>query len=59
MNNRRWILKARPDGLPGPEHFELREEPLPALADQQFLVKNLYLSCDPAQRSWLASRQAT
>lgn len=54
MNNRRWILKARPDGIPGPEHFELREEPLPALADSQFLVRNLYLSCDPAQRSWLA-----
>src|SRR5205085_2399239 len=32
----------------------LQEEPLPQLADHQMLVRNLYLSCDPAQRSWLA-----
>ena len=54
LNNRKWLLKTRPQGLPGREHFELREEPLPEIGDNQFLVKNLYLSCDPAQRSWLA-----
>ncbi|MFP5304432.1 MAG: NADP-dependent oxidoreductase [Gammaproteobacteria bacterium] len=54
MINRKWILKTRPDGLPGREHFELCEEPLPVPGDSQFLVRNLYLSCDPAQRSWLA-----
>jgi NADPH-dependent curcumin reductase len=52
--NRKWILHARPQGLPKREDFELREEPMPELSDNQFLVKNLYLSCDPAQRSWLA-----
>lgn len=52
--NRRWILRERPLGLPGREHFELREEPLPEPAEGQFLVRNLMLSCDPAQRSWLA-----
>jgi hypothetical protein len=54
MKNRKWILHSRPQGMPKREDFELREEPLPELADNQFLVKNLYLSCDPAQRSWLA-----
>lgn len=52
--NRKWVLRARPQGMPRPEDFELREEPLPELGDNQFLVRNLYLSCDPAQRSWLA-----
>ena len=52
--NRRWVLQHRPQGMPKRTDFVLREEPLPELADDQFLVKNLYLSCDPAQRSWLA-----
>lgn len=52
--NRRWVLRSRPRGMPRREDFELREEPLPPVADGQFLVRNLYLSCDPAQRSWLA-----
>ncbi|HVT36124.1 MAG TPA: NADP-dependent oxidoreductase [Nevskiaceae bacterium] len=54
LRNRRWVLKTRPLGMPARSDFELREEPLPALADGQFLARNLYLSCDPAQRSWLA-----
>lgn len=54
MRNRKWILQERPQGLPGREHFELIEERLPEPAEGQFLVRNLMLSCDPAQRSWLA-----
>jgi len=53
-HNRKWVLKERPQGLPGREHFELQEEALPQPAEGQFLVRNLMLSCDPAQRSWLA-----
>ena len=52
--NRKWVLRTRPQGMPQSGDFELREEPLPQLQDGQFLVRNLYLSCDPAQRSWLA-----
>jgi NADPH-dependent curcumin reductase len=52
--NRKWVLRSRPQGMPQPADFTLAEEALPALAENQFLVKNLYLSCDPAQRSWLA-----
>ena len=54
MNNRKWVLKDRPQGMPKPGDFALLEESVPELADNQFLVRNLYLSCDPAQRSWLA-----
>ncbi len=52
--NRKWVLRERPQGMPRRADFELREEPLPQPADGQFVVRNLYLSCDPAQRSWLA-----
>jgi NADPH-dependent curcumin reductase CurA len=52
--NRKWVLRARPQGLPRTGDFELREEPVPAPGENQFVVRNLYLSCDPAQRSWLA-----
>ena len=51
--NRQWILTSRPKGMPGRENFELRETPAPQAAEGQILVRNLYLSCDPAQRSWM------
>jgi NADPH-dependent curcumin reductase len=52
--NRKWVLRSRPQGMPGSENFELREEPLPEIGEKQFLVRNLYLSCDPAQRAWMS-----
>ena len=51
--NRRIVLAVRPAGDPGPEHFRRDDAPLEALADGQFLVRNQYLSIDPAQRGWL------
>jgi len=51
--NRRIVLAARPAGAPEPAHFRRADEPLEALADGQFLVRNQYLSIDPAQRGWL------
>jgi NADPH-dependent curcumin reductase len=54
MNNRKWVLRERPQGMPRSADFELREEAVPEPDDGQFVVRNLYLSCDPAQRSWLA-----
>lgn len=51
--NRRWILTSRPKGMPGRENFELREEPIPEIGEGEFLVRNLYLSCDPTQRGWM------
>ena len=51
--NRRIILAVRPVGLPEPRHFRLDDEPVAALSDREFLVRNLYLSIDPAQRGWV------
>jgi NADPH-dependent curcumin reductase CurA len=51
--NRRFILKRRPNGTPVPDDFELRQEALPELADGQFLIRNHYASLDPAMRGWM------
>ena len=50
--NHQMRLVARPKGIPQPEHFALVAEPLPRIEDGQMLVRNHYLSVDPAQRGW-------
>ncbi len=51
--NRRWLLRERPKGLVGPEHFELVEAPVPAPGAEEILIRTLYFSSDPTQRGWL------
>jgi hypothetical protein len=36
--NRQVVLKERPTGIPGPEHFEIVERPVPVPRDGQLLV---------------------
>lgn len=52
-NNRRLLLKHRPEGLVRREDFELVETPLPALNDGEILVRVLYISMDPTNRVWM------
>lgn len=51
--NRRIILAARPVGRLRAEDLAMVREPLPDLADGQFLVRNHYASLDPAMRGWM------
>lgn len=55
QHNKQWLLRERPVGMVGPEHFELVESPLPSpdLDTGQVLVKTLMLGFDPAMRGWL------
>src|SRR5690606_8254517 len=53
LPNRQVILKTRPNGIPQAEHFEIVTADVPELKPGQFLVKNLYLSVDPAMRGWV------
>jgi NADPH-dependent curcumin reductase CurA len=46
-------LKARPNGIPQAEHFEITQAPIAHLRDGQFLVRNDYLSVEPAMRGWV------
>jgi NADPH-dependent curcumin reductase len=53
--NRQVHLKARPEGIPQAHHFEIAAAPLPDVGEGQFLVRNLYLSVDPAMRGWVSA----
>ena len=52
--NRRVLLVERPTGIPQAAHFRLDDAPLEKPAEGEALVRNLYLSVDPAQRGWAA-----
>jgi NADPH-dependent curcumin reductase CurA len=49
--NRQFILAARPVGLPKETDFRLVETPVPALSNDQVLLRTLFLSVDPYMRS--------
>ena len=51
--NRQWRLAARPEGLIKESDFEWVEEPVGELEEGQVLVRNIYLSLDPANRGWV------
>lgn len=54
--NRQLRVKAWPDGLPGPEHFEIVDGAVPAPGDAQVLIRNRWLSIDPYYRHALGPR---
>lgn len=54
--NRQIFLKSRPVGPIKESDFGYREVPVPALGDGQVLIRNLYLSLDPAMRGWMSDR---
>jgi NADPH-dependent curcumin reductase len=53
--NRQVRLRARPQGVPRAEHFEMVEAPIPEIREGQLLVRNAFLSVDPAMRGWVDS----
>ncbi len=53
MKNRKLVLAKRPDPTVSADIFQLEDEQLPSLAEGQFLIRNLYLSVDPAMRGWV------
>lgn len=48
--NRQWRLASRPRGTAAEAAFSYHEEPRPAVADGQFLVRTLYVALDPELR---------
>ncbi len=53
MKNRQVVLASRPLGIPQAEHFRIAEADVPQLRDGQFLVRNEFLSVEPAMRGWV------
>jgi NADPH-dependent curcumin reductase CurA len=51
IENRQWIYRRHPEGVVGPEHYELRSEALStALSAGEVLVQARYISVDPYMR---------
>ncbi|WP_140630355.1 NADP-dependent oxidoreductase [Methylibium rhizosphaerae] len=48
--NKQILLASRPQGEPTVDNFKLVEQPVPALAEGQVLVRNHFLSLDPYMR---------
>jgi NADPH-dependent curcumin reductase CurA len=55
QSNRQVRLKSRPTGIPQASDFEIVTTTLPEIADRQFLVRNEYLSVEPAMRGWVSA----
>lgn len=51
--NRQFLLAQRPQGLPSRETFSYVETSIGEPGPGQILVKNQYLSLDPAMRGWM------
>jgi NADPH-dependent curcumin reductase CurA len=54
--NRQWTLARRPVGMVREEDFALRETPVPVPGEGQVLVRNRWLSFEPAMRGWIEDR---
>jgi len=51
--NHRLLLSARPTAIPGPQHFTADSQPARAPGPGEALLQTVYLSVDPAMRSWM------
>lgn len=53
--NRQIRLKSRPAGIPQAEDFAYAEAPIPEPAEGQVLVRNRYITAEPAMRGWVSA----
>ena len=53
MSNRQWLLAARPETYPQPEHFQLVAGDRPALEPGKALVKTLFLGVAPVMLRYM------
>ncbi|WAI85102.1 MULTISPECIES: NADP-dependent oxidoreductase [Achromobacter] len=51
--NRQVVLKERPLGIPQASHFALHDAAIPEPKEGEILVRNLFLSVEPAMRGWV------
>lgn len=55
LMNRQVVLKSRPAGIPQAENFDIVSTPVPELGERQILIRNKYLSVEPAMRGWVSA----
>ncbi|MBB35622.1 MAG: NADP-dependent oxidoreductase [Hirschia sp.] len=52
--NRQVILKSRPAGIAQAENFQIVQSDMPTPAEGEVLMRNHFLSVEPAMRGWIA-----
>ncbi len=53
--NRQVRLKSRPAVIPEAHHFEIVQSEVPRVDEGHILVRNIYLSAEPAMRGWVSA----
>ena len=53
LTNHKFLLAARPVGMPKRSDWTYAEEPVGQPKEDEFLVQVLYISLDPAMRGWI------
>ncbi len=56
--NKQVVLRKRPVGMPEADTWETISTPLPSVGEGQILIKNHYISLDPAMRGWMDDRKS-
>ncbi len=56
--NKQWILSKFPVGDIKEGDLVLNDTEIPSLDDGQILIKNIYLSLDPANRGWMSGQKS-
>src|SRR3954463_9492056 len=54
LTNHRLLLTARPVGIPAPANFTADAVPARTPDVEEVLLETIYLSIDPAMRSWMS-----
>ncbi len=55
--NRHWVLRQRPRGDVAEGDLELVTTPLRAIQDGEVLIRTIYLSLDPTNRTWMNEQE--
>ena len=53
LTNRQYFLASRPAGLPSEQHVQSRDVPVSPPGSGEVVLRNLYISLDPAIRGWM------
>src|SRR5437879_8933651 len=56
LKNRQVWLRSRPNGIPRAADFAVRDVALPTISAGEILVRNSFLSADPAMRGWITDK---
>ncbi len=56
--NKRILLAKRPEGLPTADTWQLDIQPVPSIEEGEILVRNHYVSLDPAMRIWVTNARS-